>query len=151
MTEDEVVNQWEPRIRFLSKKYKISGYDEEDISQELRIEVVRAHRNYDSSRGSFSTFLYKCFSMRIHNLITYSKAKKRDYFTVCFSEIEIDLISADSSNIEIEYLEYLEYLGLSNEALEAARMFLSGYKQYEIPNWSFVKVEIGEALLKNRL
>ena len=55
--DDELIQQWEPKVqRFLSTTYVV-GWDREDLAQELRIAIVKAAQGFQEDRGVlFHTF-----------------------------------------------------------------------------------------------
>lgn len=57
--EDNVLQQWEPKVHQFLKGATRSLADTEDLAQELRIAILRAYRKFDATRGvSFHTYLH---------------------------------------------------------------------------------------------
>jgi len=74
--DDNLINQWEPKINRMLQTTSIRGMDREDIAQELRISIIKAAKGFDPERNvSFHTYLHTTMVNTIRTLIT--KAQRR--------------------------------------------------------------------------
>lgn len=75
----ELLDKWEPKVHRMLRTCNIVGIEYEDQAQELRIEIVKAAKAFDESRGaSFHTFLHTCMLNRIRQMIAIAQKKKND-------------------------------------------------------------------------
>jgi len=75
LSEQEILEKWEPKVHSMLRSTSIRGYDYEDIAQELRLSILRAYKKYDPTRGQaeFGTYLHVAMLNVIRGLINRSK------------------------------------------------------------------------------
>jgi len=67
---DELIEQWEPKINKMLQNTFVIGLDREDIAQELRIAIVKAAQGYNEDKGVlFHTYLHTAMVNTIRTLI----------------------------------------------------------------------------------
>jgi len=93
--DDELLSQWEPKIQKILGNIWISGFEREDIAQELRIVVIKAARAFDETRGVlFHTYLHTSMVNTLRTLL--AKAHKQiDTKSLDFTYEETDLLPLD--------------------------------------------------------
>ena len=73
---NELIQQWEPKINKMLQNTFIRGMDREDIAQELRIAILKAAEGFKEDRGVlFHTYLHTAMINTIRTLIY--KAERR--------------------------------------------------------------------------
>ena len=78
MEYNKLEERWRPLIHKFSTKYTIPGYDIEDISQELRVVLLRADQLYDPSKGTkFITYLYSAFDSKCKKIYRDVQGRKK--------------------------------------------------------------------------
>ncbi len=74
--DDQLIEQWGPKVHAMMRGVSIIGMDYEDVAQELRISLMGAAEKYDESRGiKFHTFVHTIMSNRIRTLMQRAKSK----------------------------------------------------------------------------
>jgi len=93
--DDNLLNQWEPKIQKMLANIWISGFEREDIAQELRIVIIKAARAFDETRGVlFHTYLHTSMVNTLRTLL--AKAHKQvDTKSLDFTYEETDLLPLD--------------------------------------------------------
>ena len=90
---NDLIQQWEPKIQKMLQNTSIVGMDRDDIAQELRIAIMRAAQGFDEDKGVvFHTYLHTAMVNTIRTLIT--KAQKM----LMLSSLEQQLTFRDSEN-----------------------------------------------------
>ena len=76
-SEEELLEQWEPKVHSMLRSVSIVGLDPEDIAQELRIAILKSARGYnpENTVAKFHTYLHVSMLNVIRSLI--AKAQKR--------------------------------------------------------------------------
>lgn len=76
-SEEELLEQWEPKVHSMLRSVSIIGLDPEDIAQELRIAILKSARGYnpENTVAKFHTYLHVSMLNVIRSLI--AKAQKR--------------------------------------------------------------------------
>ena len=122
--DDELIQQWEPKVqRFLGTTYVV-GWDREDLAQELRIAIVKAAQGYLEDRGVlFHTYLHTAMVNTIRTLI--SKAQH----TLTVESLDRSSVSNTEENNEIMSQELLQALLQDEVGLEEVELAeaLGGY------------------------
>ena len=73
---DELIQQWEPKVQRLASNTYVVGYDRDDLIQELRIAIVKAAQGFEEDRGVlFHTYLHTAMTNTIRTLI--AKAQRQ--------------------------------------------------------------------------
>ncbi len=140
MTSDAIIEQWEPLVNKMAWKIPVVGMDVEDVCQELRIVIHKAHEKYDPNRGaSFKTYLYRAMLNRLLKLRE-NVAK----FATTATNSDENIEKAGKVYLEEEGITFPVPLGPS-EAL-MADLILCGYKRREIEAFSEEPREIKKAL-----
>lgn len=77
-TYENYVKQYNPMIKGFSYKYKVNGYDVEDIQQELYMVLYKCIQNFDESKSTkFITYLQKSL---FYHIVKLRNKHKNDYF-----------------------------------------------------------------------
>ena len=98
---DDLITQWEPKIKRLLANTYVYGWDKEDLEQELRIGIVKAAKGFNSDRGViFHTYLHTAMVNILRTLI--SKAQKR-----LITE-SLDVINPETEMVSAKILNALE-------------------------------------------
>ena len=115
--DDELIQQWEPKVqRFLSTTYVV-GWDREDLAQELRIAIVKAAQGFQEDRGVlFHTYLHTAMVNTIRTLI--SKAQH----TLTVESLDRSSVSNTEENNEIMSQELLQALLQDEVGLEEVEL-----------------------------
>ena len=76
-SEEELLEQWEPKVHSMLRSVSIIGLDPEDIAQELRIAILKSARGYnpENTVAKFHTYLHVSMLNVIRSLI--AKAQKQ--------------------------------------------------------------------------
>ena len=76
-SEEELLEQWEPKVHAMLRSVSIIGLDKEDIAQELRIAILKSARGYnpENTKAKFHTYLHVSMLNVIRSLI--ARAQKR--------------------------------------------------------------------------
>ena len=86
---DELLEQWEPKIHKILQTTFIMGMDRDDIAQELRIATLKAANHFDETKGvSFHTYLHTVMMNTIRTFI--SKAQKTKNVSTTYSINGVD-------------------------------------------------------------
>ena len=81
---DELLEQWEPKIHKILQTTFILGMDRDDVAQELRISILKAAQHFDETKGvSFHTYLHTVMMNTIRTFI--SKAQKTKNVSTTYS------------------------------------------------------------------
>tara|TARA_Y100000296_G_C5142680_1_gene241993 strand:- start:635 stop:1189 length:555 start_codon:yes stop_codon:yes gene_type:complete len=81
---NELLEQWEPKIHKMLQNTFILGMDRDDIAQELRIATLKAANHFDETKGvSFHTYLHTVMTNTIRTFI--SKAQKTKNVSTTYS------------------------------------------------------------------
>jgi len=97
---DDLIKQWEPKIKKLLANTYIYGWDKEDLEQELRIAIVKAAKGFNADRGViFHTYLHTAMVNILRTLI--SKAQKR------LVTESLDIINSDTQMVSSKILNLL--------------------------------------------
>jgi RNA polymerase sigma factor (sigma-70 family) len=73
---NELIEQWEPKINKMLQNTFVIGMDKEDIAQELRIAIIKAAHGFNEDKGIlFHTYLHTAMVNTIRTLIY--KAERR--------------------------------------------------------------------------
>jgi len=74
--DEELMNQWEPKVQKIASNTFVVGLDREDIAQELRIALIKAAQGFEEDRGVlFHTYLHTAMINTVRTLI--AKAQRR--------------------------------------------------------------------------
>jgi len=129
-----LINKYKPLIVKISNKYKINGYDKEDIIQECIFSLYIAIRDYNfNSKLSFKTFLYFIIKKRIYSIIRNSNRQKRIKDFIELKE-NINLIEDNKVLEKIENKEVIEKVKdkLSELESKVLELYLDNYTINEI-------------------
>lgn len=84
---NELLVEFDPMIKKFTKNWHITGYDRDDLAQELRLVLITCNNKFDPSfNTSFSTFYYKSAENRLRNIA--KQVSRRP--TVAYSLNELD-------------------------------------------------------------
>lgn len=153
--------KYEAMMHKFNLKYKIPGYDTDDIIQELRITLMKAQQLYDErnkSSTSFSTYIYVAFNNTMMKIFRDTQGRKKNIPSKRISSIEnmdgyiLGISEYASNDIEVEQIDFLT--GLGKEATLLGEQILmgntnrnswlaAGLSRREIRKG---KIEIGKAL-----
>ena len=74
--DEELMNQWEPKVQKIASNTFVVGLDRDDIAQELRIALIKAAQGFEEDRGVlFHTYLHTAMINTVRTLI--AKAQRR--------------------------------------------------------------------------
>lgn len=125
MTQDELLEQWEPKVHSMLRNISIAGMEREDLEQEMRICILKAHKGWDSTRGaSFHTYLHQVMQNSIYTLMHRSRVVSK---------------SEPLENLTIRYVSIVQHeptvfykMHISGGELLLLDMLLCGYKFSEV-------------------
>tara|TARA_R110000765_G_scaffold4838_1_gene15208 strand:+ start:2183 stop:2740 length:558 start_codon:yes stop_codon:yes gene_type:complete len=112
-SEEELLEQWEPKVHSMLRSVSIVDLDQEDIAQELRIAILKSARGYnpENTVAKFHTYLHVSMLNVIRSLI--AKAQKR-VSTISLDQHmdgyvgERSLTSSNSQSVSSKLLAALE-------------------------------------------
>ena len=118
--------KFKPLMHSFDNKYRIPGYDTDDIIQELRLSLLRAQQLYDPDRKvSFMTYLYTAFNFKMRLLYRTVQGRKKDIPVNRISYIhEENIIEPFLIDRNLDTVELLA--GLGKEAKELSEQILKG-------------------------
>ena len=74
--DEQLMEQWEPKVQKIVSNTSVIGLDRDDIAQELRIALIKAARGFEEDRGIlFHTYLHTAMINTVRSLI--SKAQRQ--------------------------------------------------------------------------
>lgn len=127
-TVEELIDQYEPKVHKLLQTNFVDGMHYDEIAQELRTEIFRAHKFFDPDRGSkFHTVLHRFMIFRLSYL--QGKAKRRFGLVQYVTEVP-DGVEDDDQGRELR--EIISSLELRTGEKILLDMLLCGYKKTEI-------------------
>ena len=101
---DELIQQWEPKVQRMASNVYIVGLDREDLTQELRLAIVKAAKGFEEDRGVlFHTYLHTSMTNTIRTLM--SKHQKLNPPTE-----SLDDVFSEFSTLPMQSTEILEAL-----------------------------------------
>ena len=69
--DDDLIQQWEPKVQKMVSNTYVAGWDREDLAQELRIAIVKAALGFQEDKGVlFHTYLHTAMVNTIRTLIS---------------------------------------------------------------------------------
>ena len=93
--DEELMNQWEPKVQKIVSNTFVVGLDRDDIAQELRIALVKAAQGFEEDRGVlFHTYLHTAMINTVRTLI--AKAQRR----VPSESLDSTYITAESGEVQ---------------------------------------------------
>ena len=156
---DDLIRQWEPKVQKMASNVYVAGLDRDDITQELRLAIVKAAKGFEEDRGVlFHTYLHTAMTNTIRTLL--SKSQRLNLATVSLDEVAGDrdnstmptqsyevlkaLTDPSDFTIDVEFKEFVEVCGL--DAIETAfiTLRLEGLTMEEITE------DLGEPAYKIR-
>ena len=119
-------NKFKPLMHSFDNKYKVPGYDTDDVIQELRLSLLRAQQLYNPDRKvSFMTYLYTAFNFKMKLLYRTVQGRKKDIPVNRISYIhEENIIEPFIVDVNLDTVELLA--GLGKEAKELSEQILKG-------------------------
>ena len=140
---DELIQQWEPKVQKMSSVSFVLGMDNEDIAQELRIAIIKAAQGFDEDRGViFHTYLHTAMVNTIRTLISRGQRQPIDLSlesTSIFNSGEDDNVTMDDTleasdefMQEVEFNDLLKSSGLSLVEQDFIILRLEGMNMDEI-------------------
>jgi len=103
---DDLIRQWEPKVQKMASNAYIVGLDRDDLTQELRLAIVKAANGFEEDRGVlFHTYLHTAMTNTIRTLIT--KSQKLNPPTESLDDVESVFSTMPMQSTEI--LEALTY------------------------------------------
>ena len=87
-----VMDHLEHDIKYICRNHGVKGYDQNDLAQELRFELLKRIPNYDCYRAGIRTWANKIMRNKIKNLVRDSNRAKRkiQYYINPLSENDKD-------------------------------------------------------------
>tara|TARA_Y100000034_G_C6895637_1_gene412847 strand:+ start:1684 stop:2211 length:528 start_codon:yes stop_codon:yes gene_type:complete len=137
--EEAAVLQWEPQGWKFVHRYYIKDMSPEEVMQEMRIEIIRAYRDFDPSKGvKFHTLVYRYMQTKILRLIQYTKFQKRQAEIVYFGNESDNSDDRNNSTLEIGYevdfdpWAWAKELDLTRGESILLDLLICGYKRKDI-------------------
>ena len=140
---DNIIEQWEPKIqKFLNTSY-VKGMEREDLAQELRIAIVKAARGFDETRNvSFHTYLHTTLVNTLRTLIAKSQKNSLEVISLD-SQLEKEVVPtyissaledtpAEEIQASLELTDLLESWGLTPEELKFIELRTEGWTMEQI-------------------
>lgn len=123
--------KYKPLMHSFDNRYKIPGYDTDDVIQELRLSLLRAQQLFNPSREvSFMTYLYTAFDFKMKLLYRTVQGRKKDIpvnrIQYIHEENTIEPFTIDSNLDTVELLA-----GLGKEAKRLSEQILRGNADYK--------------------
>ena len=143
--DEQLMEQWEPKVQKIVSNTYVIGLDREDIAQELRIALIKAARGFEEDRGIlFHTYLHTAMINTVRSLI--SKAQRQlltesldsSYETEAgeslpqTSEVQLALADIDEFTHDVEVAELLVGANLTSEESQFVSLRLEGLTMEEI-------------------
>lgn len=143
--DDQLMEQWEPKVQKIASNTYVSGLDREDIAQELRIALIKAARGFEEDRGIlFHTYLHTAMINTVRSLI--SKAQRQVLTESLYSsyeteageslpqtaEVQLALADTDEFTEDVEIDEVLVGAQLTSEESQFVALRLEGLTMEEI-------------------
>lgn len=130
-----LISRYSRVIRIKASRLRSSDIDIEDLCQEGYLALFDAVRAFDESKGKFSTFVGKCITNRMKNVVVkaHGKLEKAD-------DYDLELIPDDSGSAD-DYLITKEDDGeisrkllslLTEKEYSVLRLYLDGYSYKQI-------------------
>ncbi|MEK0326091.1 MAG: sigma factor [Nitrosopumilus sp.] len=118
--------KFKPLMHSFDNKYRIPGYDTDDIIQELRLSLLRAQQLFNPNREvSFMTYLYTAFDFKMKLLYRTVQGRKKDIPVNRISYIyEENTIEPHMIDKNLDTVELLA--GLGKEARKLSEQILRG-------------------------
>lgn len=143
LINNDLINQWEPKVQKISSTTFIKGMDRDDIAQELRIAIIKAAQGFDEDRGViFHTYLHTAMVNTIRTLISRGQRQPIDLSlesTSIFNSGEDDNVTMDDTleasdefMQEVEFNDLLKSSGLSLVEQDFIILRLEGMNMDEI-------------------
>ena len=142
--DDDLIQQWEPKVQKMVSNTYVAGWDREDLAQELRIAIVKAALGFQEDKGVlFHTYLHTAMVNTIRTLI--SKAQhtiQSDSLDIVYEgvgeehQIPLRILKAllqDEEGLEnVEAVEVLGRYDLTPKELLFIELRLEGLTMEEI-------------------
>ena len=138
---DQLIEQWEPKVQKMASSVSIAGMDRDDLTQELRLVIYKAAKKFDADKNvSFHTYLHTSMVNTIRTLITkaQSRLKRQPQITYFFESDETfpvnDELFVDQSPVFDNILFHHEFNSINFTYLERKYIEnkLNGYNNKEI-------------------
>ena len=143
LSEHDLLDKWEPKVHSLLRNVSIRGWDYDDLVQFLRLEVLRAAKVFDVSRGvSFHTLVHKFMKMKIAWLMQKAKHKKFDYEYLQAAE------KLEDETFDEIWDDTIQKLRLTPGELIILDLILCGYQRKEIKEMCVDSKSFGEVYRK---
>lgn len=154
---DELIQQWEPKVQRMASNVYIVGLDRDDLTQELRMAIVKAAKGFEEDRGVlFHTYLHTAMTNTIRTLM--SKNNKLNPPTESLDDVYSDFSTLPMQSTEIlealtdpidftadiEFTEFLHECGLDEIEKAFITLRLEGLTMEEITE------DLGESAYKIR-
>ena len=136
---DELILKWEPKIQKLATSTFIIGMDKDDIAQELRIAILKAAKDYDSTLGIiFHTYLHTTMINTIRTLMTKAQEEYTTVFLVKQANEKLeeelkkqrDKVFLESIDMTFDEEDFIPW-----EITEALQDPIDYYKDSEFDSW----------------
>ena len=141
---DELIQQWEPKVQKMSSSSFVLGMDSEDIAQELRIAVIKAAKGFDVHQGvAFHTYLHTIMVNTLRTLISRAKKKYIDMESIeevfnlnedsfPSNKIQRALSDTEEKYLDIELQELIDHSNLSSKERNFIALRMEGLTMDEI-------------------
>lgn len=145
LINDELIEQWEPKVQKIVSNAYVAGLDRDDIAQELRIALIKAAQGFEEDRGVlFHTYLHTAMINTVRTLIAkaqrYPPTESLDatYYTDFEgnlqqpTKISKALVDPDNFTEDVESLGLLTAANLSPIERQFIELRLDGLTMEEI-------------------
>ena len=141
---DELIQQWEPKVQKMAGSSFVLGMENEDIAQELRIAVIKAARGFDSNQGVlFHTYLHTIMVNTLRTLISRAKKKYIDMDSIeelfesnedsfPSNKVQQALTDQEENFLDIELQELIDQSSLSLKERNFIALRMEGLTMEEI-------------------
>ena len=145
---DELIQQWEPKVQKFASNTYIQGLDRDDIVQELRIAIVKAAQGFEEDRGVlFHTYLHTAMNNTIRTVMGRTSRQLKtesldmtiaDYGYTGYNDNQIPtrileaLIDPSEFTTEVEFQELLDEANLTSLEAQFLKLRLEGLTMEEI-------------------
>lgn len=119
--DNDLILKWEPKINRMVSNIYIQGYDRDDLSQELRLIVIKAAKLYNPNRNAiFHTYLHTAMANRLKTLWVQASKKLQSYSLDMQSDSGDDnsyklsdfVKQLDDNLDEVDFIDWIDSLAL---------------------------------------
>ena len=118
-TYTQLIEDYEPLLRTIASDYDIPGVDFDDLLQEARQALVKAHKAYDPTRGvPFPAFCALCVRRKMQDCLRAQKRKKHEFLNRADSIDDYECFQSPAN-------EHPEWELLASETISSLKKFIN--------------------------